>query len=42
MNQYLHINVGYLRFAGMLGLAKRGNICKNGVKILSVTKFCQS
>ena len=27
---------------GMLGLAKRGNICKNGDTILSMTKLCRS
>jgi hypothetical protein len=29
-------------FGGMLGLAKRGNIYKNGDTFLSLTKFCQS
>jgi len=39
---YSSFNIVYLRFGGMLGLTKRGNICKNGDTFLSLTKFCQS
>jgi len=36
-----HLSFNVVYFAGMLGLAKRGNTCKNGDTFLSLTKFLQ-